>query len=368
MAAASDFALVKDDVFEEISALLPASTDAEFADCDQCAVPMRPTMDGYECLQCGKLSRVVGGLSDCNSGANGLITIKGARGSTMYTSNLDYSHVQLRAIQNLLASLNEQFPHDKIQQNVLSKTAAMYNEIQNIVRKVTTPDGKVVERKIVFRANLKSEVLGAIIHFMCYHCGVARQHSEITEFMQLGTPGISRGENLLRELANQKYITLPADIDPLPDFTTRFLEKLNLLDSSEVANGLNRAADSKCVTGMRYKAFVEDLVTRANDLHISMDSLLPSKVVGAIYILVTKSNLPVTCAQIETACDNVRKNTFMNFATKIEKFILRFVTIFEKHGVPHGIRGRLVRRRKDGSSSSGPRQSRQTAGLLTATV
>jgi transcription initiation factor TFIIIB Brf1 subunit/transcription initiation factor TFIIB len=196
------------------------------------------------------------------------------------------------------------------------KAGQWYNDIQKIL--INTPDG---EKKFVKRGDIKDEVLGKLIKYECDRAGIARMDKEIAEFMRLPSAGLSRGESILRQLHNQGKIELPINIDPTEGFIERYLESLD-------------------INKPHYKDFIAELIQVANTIGVGLRSIANSKVVGAIWVLVQKEKLPITLNELDKKC-NIRRNTFLKFSTAITDKIHKFVDVFEKYNIPHGV---IIRR------------------------
>jgi hypothetical protein len=94
----------------------------------------------------------------------------------------------------------------------------------------------------------------------------------------------------------------------------------------------------------RYYAFILALIDRAIKKNIGMSSVMSSKIVGAIWILVQREKLPIDANMIQDRCDNIKKNTWTRFSDAITNNILKFYDIFAEHKIETGIKGRVVRR------------------------
>lgn len=347
--SAQGFELVSSDVFSALTSgydneYIKKQTEVttEFNKCDDCKVAMNYTVDGYECPGCKAIKQIVGNIHDCSEESGGVIKMRsGAGGSNMYTGVQEYAKTQRKIIMDDLMKKNEEFSGKKFQKNVLTNVATKYNEIQKATMITTAADGTVEERKYVWRGDLKKEVLASLISYECISAGVARQSKDICQFMQLGTAGFSRGENKMRELQAAGVVQLPLNVNPTEDYAVRFLESLKLYDADECMT----AAASATSKGLNYKKFVVELVETAVKKNIGLTSMLPSMVVGAIWVLNIHAKLKLEVSAVEEACDKVRKNTFMKFVKVIEENLVRFVQVFQDNGIPLNIRGRIVRKK-----------------------
>lgn len=55
----------------------------------------------------------------------------------------------------------------------------------------------------------------------------------------------------------------------------------------------------------------------------------------------------ITLTDLENACDGIRKNTFLKFSKCIEDNILLFIDVFNEFGIPHKVKGKLIKRKKN---------------------
>lgn len=319
MAAATDSCNVPDfDTIAEAIGGDSASSKDEVGICKPCGVAMTIEFNGeYKCPECGLIEHVgvVQDYDDKNvSGYRIVSTTNGYR--QYYGAGSNYARKQEKDIGSQLDELAVRYKGPAIPHHIRVKAGQWYNDIQKIL--IDTPDGA---KKFVRRGDIKDEVLGKLIKYECDRAGIARMDKEIAEFMRLPSAGLSRGENILRQLHNQNKITLPINIDPTEGFIDRYLECLEL-------------------NTPRYKEFLRDLIEKANEEGVGWRSIANSKVVGAIWILIQKEGLPITLAELDKKC-NIRRNTFLKFSNAVNDKLHKFVSVFEKHKIPHGV---IVRR------------------------
>ena len=155
------------------------------------------------------------------------------------------------------------------------------------------------EKKFVKRGSIKDEVLAAILYYECIAAGTARKKRDIAALMRLPTFGFSKGEHILRDLRAKGQIDIDMDNEPISSFVDRYMEALGLEDQ-------------------RYKDFIEKIVVLSEERKIGMNSQISSKIVGAIYLLITTKGLPITIHALEKATDNTKKNTFTKFYNAIK--------------------------------------------------
>ncbi len=283
--------------------------------CKDCDIAMEMSGTEYHCAFCGytleRDSECVKNHSESTSAAV-RITI-GANKGRFYNVNSDYTRAQKKVILLQMTTNQKNYKGAAIPYNVILNTANQYNAIQKTTTNEVDATGATITRKFVKRGAIKNEILAAILYFECIRAGVTRKKKDIAIFMGLGTNGFSRGENILRNLESEGKVEIPIDEEPISGFADRYLEALSI--------------DNK------YNQFVVDLVELSEDNLISMSSQIASKIVGAIWVLIEFAKLGITPAQLETAADNTKKNTFMKFRDTVMNNWRLFAPVFIKHGL-----------------------------------
>lgn len=289
--------------------------------------------DEYEfvCVECGAVNKIDGEISNrmptlrFNSG----LKISNGNNSRVIHIQSDYSETQRRQTYNHLIQLNNQYNGFKYPKNILRDVAEEYNKIQQHI--FINAEGK--ETKFVKRGNVKDEILGALLYYKCVTENMTRKRKDIAEFMKLPNNGISSGEETLSTLNATGVISIPVNVNPCESYTELYLERLEL--------------DPKL-----YKDFIVELIGRAVELNVGMSSIMNSKVIGTIWLIVQKQKLKIPYTEIETKCDGIKKNTFMKFTNNIEKNIIRFIDIFVKYNINHGLIGNYANFNRNETSNT----------------
>jgi Zn finger protein HypA/HybF involved in hydrogenase expression len=329
-----EFQLIDPLEFEKLDFYINKSNTSEtpkYNYCDMCNIPMSPILDGFECPNCHIVKHIVGGIKDCSEESGGVIKMSNGAGTkSIYSSVPDNSKAQKKQVLEQLTKLNEAYKDGpKIPLNIIDTVASEYNNIQKLNIEKYDENGEICgQKKFVRRGSIKDEVLGALLFYSCMKViGQSRKRKDIAEFMKLQENGISRGETILRDLHNEKKISIAIQADPSHDFARRYLDSLGLLETDDYGD-LNDKSE-------RYLNFVTDIVEVSFGKKILMNSMRSSKIVGAIYVLVVREKLShITISQIENSCDNIRRNTFMKFANIVlESYPSTFCPIFEKYKI-----------------------------------
>lgn len=269
------------------------------------------------CAQCGRVKPEIE-LEEracVNSGAVRIST--GRNKGRHYSISGDYSSAQRRALMLELTCLNTAAKGtQKMPTQVIYRTVQLYNQIQRDA-KITEYDmeGKLVSKRIyVCRRNSKLELLASILYAVCIASGLARKPKDIADFVGLQTGGYARGDNKLRKLVHEGVVDLELDKETSTVFAVRYLEMLEI-NKPELLD------------------FVVDLVETSERVFMCMDSLISSKVAGAIWLAVKRAGLAVTVEQLERATDNTKKNTFSKFEYAVYSRPDIFDSVFKRHGV-----------------------------------
>lgn len=339
-----DFQLVDPRVFEQITSgydyeYINGQRGAhDFNYCNDCKVAMNNTNEGYECPECHIVVKMIGEMKDCSEENSSMLKISVGGNRSVYNSVHNYSKIQFKAILDQLMSLNEEYKDGpKFPKNILIATANFYNDIQKLYVDKIDENGEICgQKKFVRRSNIKDEILGYCLYCECINGGVPRRKKDISVFMKLQSNGISRGEKIMRILHNEGKINLPLNIDFEDDYIERYLESLGIINTENMTE-----------QEIKYCGFVRELVNESERKKVGMSSVISSKIVGAIWILISHTKMQIDTNTVEECCDKIRKNTFMRFAKTVEepRNLVKFIDIFNKYEVPHGIKGRIVKRR-----------------------
>ena len=325
--------LVSDEALAQIETreLVAAGNDAHSLQgmCEICNVPMNfiEKTCSYRCETCGREEEIVGGQREFIKDKILSGTVRSINGTRRirYSAGSDYAHVRFNAILNSLITKNNQYAGAKFSSNILVRTANIFNDILKIG--ASNIEG---EKKILKKDNVKDDILGAILYEICRIEGTPRRKRDIAEFLNKsdGTKGIAEGTKFVRDLCISGKLHLDICTDDrafTQAYTDRYLEAL----------GIEKP---------EYNKFVVDLVEATKNTSIGYNSVINTKVAGAIWTLVIQEKLNKTRDDVERACDNIRANTFQKYSTAIIANILKFIKIFIENRIHHGYEGRIVKR------------------------
>lgn len=307
----------------------------EFSDafcCPNCGSVLTFMMDGSECSGCGIIiNKEISAKSTRDSSAI-KVNIGGNRNVFCTVS---YHTTQKKYIKEELETLNENSIKRggmRIPPNIIEDVAEVFNQMQTV--KIVNKKKPGEEKKFVIRQKIKYAVLGTILLYKCREHALPYRENNIKRFMGI-YGGLSRGQAIVRYFVfSGKINSLQVNIDTSEDYVDRFLRLLKLMDHS------NPIPSER---SQRYKMFVLSLVKDATAKKVGHDSTVISKIVGTIWLLICRENLNISSAEVETAVQKVRKNTFTRFSKAIDRNILMFIDIFDKYKIPHLVKRRLVR-------------------------
>lgn len=277
--------------------------------CPTCLTAMNITGVDYQC-KCGYIcSNAVEETRDHGDAVStSLRRATGTYKGRMYNSTNDYAKAQKKMIVEQLMRNRRDYNGDKIPENILQKTAEIYNGIQR-----NHESDEDQEKKFVRRGPIKDEILSFLIEKVCESEGLARSQQEISQFMKLRNNGYARGEKIVNSLIAAGRLALPEPVSDAVRHTDHFFEKMN-------------------ITEPRYHKFVCDIFDISEQLQICMQSQPASKIVGAIYLLVRSEGLKFTAADIERFT-SIKKNTFNKFYKELVANKSVFTQAFIDNGV-----------------------------------
>ncbi|SIP85835.1 Putative TFIIB [Pacmanvirus A23] len=316
-----EFELIDENLFNKFTEARPDNVDeTQYNYCPDCKIPMTLAGSEYNCDMCGLTEQFAAdGCKDHDETVSGSIRITtGSNKGRFYNITGDYTKTQKKFILDQLLQNQSNFTGMAFPMNVLNAAATQYNSIQKFITEDDIDiDGKVRgQKKFVRRGNIKDEVLAGLIYFECIREKLVRKKRDIAIFMKLPTYGFSRGEDILRNLVGEGKLDLPTEDEPICGYLDRYVEILGITNQSH----LN---------------FVIEIVEESEKRKIGMNSQISSKIVGALWILVTKLGLPITAIALEKACDNTKKNTFVKFQKTVLANMKVFEFIFRRYNIPY---------------------------------
>ena len=309
------FTLVDDSVFK--ADINPDMVDVPHNHCTDCGVPMTLSGNEYQCPDCGQVIQSLWDMCKDNDEtvSSGIKISTGKNKGKFYNITSDYSKIQKKLILEQLSRNKLAFSGNAFSQDILEAAATQYNNIQKLITEKEVDENGTIknQKKFVRRGNIKDEIISALIYFECIRKGIVRKKKDIAMFMRLPTHGFSRGEDILRNLHALGKIDIPVNNEPVNGYAERYLESL--------------ALDEK------YLDFIKSVIETADKHKICVGSQIGSKIAGVVWIIVSTQNIKCSISDVEKACDNTKKNTFIKFTRAIYNNPLLFMKIFKNNNI-----------------------------------
>lgn len=176
---------------------------------------------------------------------------------------------------------------------------------------------KIKDAGYVFRGKKKKGVQGACLFYACVIKGLTKPPREIASIMGIEERFLSHGDRILQDLNERGVISIPTILRPMKDYINQYFPALNIDD--------------------KYKDFVMAIIDRAEkkNIHIKNDSRTTTKVIGAIYLLVTR--IPelrkITKEKIVKEC-NISKSTFIRYFNLLNANHTLLKKTFKRYRIP----------------------------------
>lgn len=266
-----------------------------------CSETMNIDSSGFfVCNKCGCIKQNYGDISHSHSMAimeHIMIMGDNSRSRPIFCGSSDYERVQAKYVMDILLRMQNESRNIKFSHSILNTSRDLCQKVQ---------------KTGVYRTKVLREILAACINYSCLDAGISYKASEIAEFMQLDKKGFSRGESILRDLHSRGVINIKINCNPMHNFVNRFFRILKL--------------DEK------YKGFVIEMIEAAESNEVARTSIMESKCVGAIWLLIQSLGINKSAKELDDEC-NVRRNTFYRFCTEVTKCLRFFTPIYKKYGI-----------------------------------
>lgn len=268
-----------------------------------CSNTMQLDRDGFfVCDTCGHIKQNYGDITHSHSMAIMEHVMIGSGGNRprplIYCGTSDYERVQAKYIMDILLRMQNESRNIKLPHSILNATRDLCQKVQ---------------KTGVYRTKVLREIIAACIKYSCLDINISYKDSELAEFMQLDKKGFSRGEGILRDLHSKGYIGIKVNFNPMHNFINRFF---NILKIDE-----------------KYKGFVIEIIEAAEANEVARTSIMESKCVGAIWLLIQALGPDIiskSAKDLDDEC-NVRRNTFYRFCTDVSKCMRFFNPIYSKY-------------------------------------
>lgn len=283
--------------------------DSQFNYCVDCNTRMELSGSNYKCIHCGfTVSNDPERGKDLDDTISGSVRITtGANKGRVRNGTNDYSNVQKKNLLCQLYQKQAKYTGPAFSKDILLAAVTQYGLGQKHIKQ----EGD----DFVRRGGIRDEILSALIYYECIRAGNIRKKKDISAFMELATSGFARGEDIVLTWHAKEIINIPINEEPITGYADRYLEALGLEEPN-------------------YIKFITEIVQLSMNKKIAMSSQISSKIVGAIWIIITQLGLGITAKTIENATDNTKKNTFMKFCNLVYKMSSVFAPTFRKYDIP----------------------------------
>lgn len=287
--------------------------------CLECNIDYINSETQLECPECHKIIPIQKIIKDENSKDvySGRMRIVGYNASK-YQSNMDKSISSKTPNQfvymiynKLLCKLNEKHKHrgyKPIEQNILYTTATIYVEIQQVM----------TQRRIS-----KRKILAALIKNECILNNSIRTDQEILTFMHLNTKGISEGDIYIKKINDEGLVDINIDEIKIVPYVITIFNQLEVSKELNIENTIH----IEC-----YQNAVIDIINKALKEHIGYKSVLRSKVITTVYIVLRRADFNIDLSTVLTKC-KIQLNTVNNFIKELKIKHDRFTDIYKKYGL-----------------------------------
>ncbi len=167
----------------------------------------------------------------------------------------------------------------------------------NVINTAAELFDKIVSSGRVYRKNGKRGVMAACLYYSCIINNLSRTPRDIALIMNTEERFLSQGDKILQELKELGVLDIPTRHEPIENYLSQFFTSLDIPE--------------------RYKAFVYDLIMRAEKkhIHIKNESRATTKCAGAIYMLTrrVKELKHIKKQMISKECNNMSVATFMRY-------------------------------------------------------
>ena len=248
------------------------------------------------CTACGEIIDL-NGFGDFDNHISFRIKIIG-KDSNMYQKDLDSSapidvaRIRQQNISKEFSKLDLEYKNKtgrSFPSNVLKEASENYNQLQ---------------KYYVKRGKSKREIMASLLFRACHNLNFHREKSEITNFAQLPSNGMSKGDTIVRKAAAEGKIDIVINDDTTQPHLESAFEKYSELFTS---------VDQK-----KYRTTVGKILKIAEDNGICTSSQMKSKVTGILCYILSKIS-PDTQKKVMEKSD-IRANTIRKVMEELDDY------------------------------------------------
>ena len=300
-----NFELFNDDEFNDIlndskiEEIQKTEENNNYKNCLECNIQMQPNINNtLTCPECGYIKKVIienleyePSMSGYNTTENYHIPIKCiGKNSFQYQKYLrnntsQYSIIQETSIKRILEKLNYKSDNFVIPKNIISNVLNQYKKIR--------------ETSKIHRGEILKGILGSLLYYECLKEGIIRKPKELAKWYDISENDLSKGDKILRDLAESGVIELPLNKDYNDEYIESYLKRINL--------------------DIKYSLFLNELLERINELKIgNPNARLSTKIAALIFLLVISKKYIISTEDIASEFD-ISISTFKTFYMEIYK-------------------------------------------------
>ena len=301
---------LNDSKFEEIQ---KTEENNHYKNCIECNIQMQPNINNtLTCPECGYIKKVIienleyePSMSGYNTTENYHIPIKCiGKNSFQYQKYLrnntsQYSIIQETSIKRILEKLNYKSDNFVIPKNIISNVLNQYKKIR--------------ETSKIHRGEILKGILGSLLYYECLKEGIIRKPKELAKWYEISENDLSKGDKILRDLAEQGILDLPINQNYNEDYIESYLKRINL--------------------DIKYSLFLNELLERINKLKIgNPNARLSTKIAALIFLLVISKKYIISTEDIASEFD-ISISTFKTFYMEIYKQKKSLDDILNKYNI-----------------------------------
>jgi transcription initiation factor TFIIIB Brf1 subunit/transcription initiation factor TFIIB len=314
-----DFELFNDDEFDtilnnnKINEIHNTEDNKNYKNCNECNIQMQPNINNtLTCPSCGFIKTVIienleyePSMAGYNTNENYHIPIKCiGKNSFQYQKYLrnntsQYSIIQETSIKRILDKLNYKSDNFVIPKNIITNVLNQYKKIR--------------ETSKIHRGEILKGILGSLLYYECLKEGIIRKPKELAKWYDISENDLSKGDKILRDLAESGVIDLPINKDYNNEYIESYLKRMDL--------------------DIKYSNLLIELLEKINEHKIgNPNARLSTKIAALIFLLIISKQYPISTETISEEFD-ISISTFKTFYMEIFKNKLIIDEILQKNNI-----------------------------------
>jgi transcription initiation factor TFIIIB Brf1 subunit/transcription initiation factor TFIIB len=300
-----NFELFNDDEFDSIlnqnkfEEIQSNEDNINYKNCTECNIQMQPNINNtLTCPDCGFIKTVIienleyePSMAGYNTNENYHIPIKCiGKNSFQYQKYLrnntsQYSIIQETSIKRILEKLNYKSDNFIIPKNIIQNVLNQYKKIR--------------ETSKIHRGEILKGILGSLLYYECLKEGIIRKPKELAKWYEISENDLSKGDKILRDLAESGIIDLPINKDYNDEYIESYLKRMGL--------------------DIKYSRFLNELLKIINENKVgNPNARLSTKISALIFLLIISKKYNISTEAISEEFD-ISISTFKTFYMEIYK-------------------------------------------------